>query len=278
MLGMNEFLNFKFFGAIPDNLENIVEAIWWGEEGIVEGIVSAQKSETLLNLVPDGILSPLEDRDWLKEDEERLPPLEVGPFFIHGPHYTGEKKGWEIESANAFGSGHHPTTHRCLETLLQLAEHEQISKALDLGCGSGILAMGIAYLWDGDVFASDCEKESVDSAGRNFKKNGFPQIKVYESFGLDHPQLNKNAPYNLIVANIHSGPLSSMASDVINALAPDGILILSGMLIEQERGVKEAYSSLIPVSSFYDGNWTTILFRKKLGVSGQCCKCETLST
>jgi ribosomal protein L11 methyltransferase len=260
---MNDFLSFKFTGVAPPELEDVAEAIWWNDDESVEGIISISKSQLILDLVPHAFLSPLEERDWLKEDEQRLPPLEVGPFFIHGPHYISEKKGWVIESAHAFGSGHHPTTHRCLETLLNLSKSEKISKALDLGCGSGILAMGIAHLWKAAVFASDCEKQSVEAAARNFERNGFSQIKIYESFGLDHSELKRNAPYNLIVANIHSGPLCEMASDIITALAPNGILLLSGMLIEQEREVKEAYSSLDPISSFYDGNWTTILFRKK---------------
>ena len=123
--------------------------------------------------------------------------------------------------------------------------------------------MGIAHLWDAEVFASDCEKESVESASRNFQKNGFPQIKAYESFGLDHPELQANAPYDLIVANIHSGPLCDMAGDIIGALAPNGMVLLSGLLIEQEQEVKGAYSALVPIATFYDDNWTSILFKRE---------------
>src|SRR5437868_3110073 len=117
---MNNLMRFSFVGEAHEDLESLVEAVWWDDTGHVEGIVSAQKTKELQQLVPDVTFSPLEERDWLKEDEQRLPPLEVGPFFIHGPHYSGEKRGWEIESAHAFGSGHHPTTHRCLSVLLEL--------------------------------------------------------------------------------------------------------------------------------------------------------------
>jgi ribosomal protein L11 methyltransferase len=257
---MNDLVRFNFVGEFPEELDPFVQAVWWDEEGNVEGIVSDRNQVHLQKLVPHATFSPLEERDWLKEDEENLPPLEVGPFFIHGPHYTGEKRGWAIESAHAFGSGHHPTTHRCLSALLQLSKKEKISKALDLGCGSGILAMAIAHLWDADVYASDCEKESVEASSRNFQKNGFPKIKVYESFGFDHLALKQK--YNLIVANIHSGPLCEMAPDVVKSMSPSGFLLLSGLLIEQEQEVKNAYSSLTVIESFYDNNWTTLLLHR----------------
>jgi ribosomal protein L11 methyltransferase len=258
---MNHRMYFNFIGEIPDELDPLVEAIWWDESGKVEGIVSAQNCEMVQSLVPDITFTSVEERDWLKEDEERLPPLEVGPFFIHGPHFQGEKKGWEIESAHAFGSGHHPTTHRCLSVLLQLAKEVSVSKALDLGCGSGILAMAIAHLWDGEVYASDCEKESVEAAARNFQKNGFPKIEVYESFGFAHPALKQKGPYDLIVANIHSGPLCEMAEDIMATLSPGGMLLLSGLLVEQEMEVKEAYAALKPIETYYDDNWTTLLLK-----------------
>lgn len=271
---MDEYCQFyiEFFHGnkdrLLDHLGEVVTALWEEDEKII-GIIPVSQKEQLekyLDLLESLPITfhPLEDRDWLQEDQEKLPPLETEKFFLYGSHYFGEipkdKLSIVLDSATAFGSGHHETTHSCLELLEHIATRHQITKSLDVGCGSGVLSFAIASLWNAAVFACDIDPESVRITQENAKRNGFSGITVCESNGFANQDLQKSAPYDLIVANIHSGPLCGMAEEMIRLKSQDGFIILSGFLCDQVAEIKEAYPLRV-LQTVQKGEWVTLLLQ-----------------
>lgn len=262
---------------LEERLGNTVESMWWDEEGYITGILSEENKEKFQSQIgsffaeydmnlPDIQFSELDDRDWLEEDQQQLQPTEVAEFFLYPPHYDGEfpkdKTPFKIDSPHAFGSGHHETTKSCLLALHELSDNFKISNALDVGCGSGILAMAIALLWEVPVYATDCDRKSVESSLKNVQDNGLEDIHVIECHGLDHESVTSAAPYDLIVANIHSDPLKELAPTIRSSLSANGKVLLSGILYEQEEDVVAAYQKQgMSLSKRYpEGQWSTLLF------------------
>jgi ribosomal protein L11 methyltransferase len=151
----------------------------------------------------------------------------------------------EINAATAFGSGEHETTTGCLLTLDDLAtEGRQFQKPLDMGCGSGILAIAIAKTWNIPVVAADNDPESIRVTQYNATLNQCAnQIKSYVSEGFESKEIQDDGPYDLIVANILAGPLLEMASDLSRNLAPKGMVILSGLLSRHQGSIIETYKA-----------------------------------
>lgn len=221
------------------------------------------------------ICKPLDSQiDWLAESYRALPSFSVGPFFIFGDHHEGviPPEGalpLKIEAATAFGSGDHGTTAACLLALNSLknkgCEPERI---LDMGCGSGILAIAASRLWpQSDVSAADNDPESVRVSLRHCRENKADAISVFQSEGYakESPVWMK-APYQLIVANILAAPLIEMAAEQSACVAEAGYLILSGMLEEQKERVAAAYESFgfAILEQFPRGEWVTLLLQKKM--------------
>ena len=216
-------------------------------------------------------IEELENRDWLAESYQALPPFVVGGFYIYGSHYTGEKPKDKIplliEAATAFGSGEHGTTSRCILAI----EHVKQSgfkprNILDMGCGSGILAAAAAKLWpDVPGYAADNDPECIRVTDLHLQSNGIASVKSYVSEGYDPASpVWKDAPYDFIIANILAGPLIDMAAEQSKALASGGYLILSGTLKEQAERVIAAYTphGLAPAGEFPGDEWMTILMKK----------------
>jgi ribosomal protein L11 methyltransferase len=216
-------------------------------------------------------IEELENRDWLAESYQALPPFVVGGFYIYGSHYTGPKPTNKIplliEAATAFGSGEHGTTSCCILAI----EHVKQSgfkprNILDMGCGSGILAAAVAKLWpDVQTYAADNDPECIRVTDLHLQSNDITNVKSYVSEGYDAASpVWKNAPYDFIIANILAGPLIEMAAEQSKALANAGYLILSGTLKEQAERVIAAYVAhgLILAGEFPGDEWMTILMRK----------------
>jgi len=214
----------------------------------------------------------LEDRDWLAESYRALPPFTVGSFFIYGSHYTGPAPAGQIplliEAATAFGSGEHGTTSRCMLAI----EHVKQSgfaprNILDMGCGSGILAIAAAKLWpDVKTYAADNDPECVRVSDIHISANKVTHIETFQSEGYEPRSPVWNfAPYDFIIANILAGPLIKMAAEQSKALAPEGYLILSGTLKEQAEDVMAAYRphGLSLIAEFPGDEWMTMLMRKE---------------
>jgi ribosomal protein L11 methyltransferase len=215
--------------------------------------------------------APVEQKDWLKAVHEDFPPLTVGKFFVYGSHYDGAKPAeltpLQIDAATAFGSGEHETTQGCLLALEALAKQHTFKNGLDMGCGSGILAIAMTKLWpDMRVAAVDIDPESTRVTQHHAALNGAAAVQAETGDGYNAPLAKKRAPYDLIAANILAGPLIEMAGDLDAALAPGGFCVLSGLLKRQMREVAAAHEArgLTLAGTFGLGEWDALVFRKKL--------------
>lgn len=230
----------------------------------------------------DLIEQEIENVNWLEESYKSFPPFEVGPFFIHGSHYTGDIPSTSIplliDAATAFGSGEHGTTRGCLEALIALKESGFAPREiLDMGTGSGILAIAAHKLWGVPVVAIDIDDEATRMAHHHCEVNhvmcnerGVSCITGdgYRAETLRGKQ-GGNRTFDLIIANILAGPLVDMAPDLARFLSPNGRAVLSGLLIEQEEMVMAAHVKLGLVcgaegnSKFPRGEWQTLVLQGK---------------
>jgi ribosomal protein L11 methyltransferase len=188
----------------------------------------------------------LADADWLAMALSGLPPVRAGRFFVYGMHDRGRLPAstvnLRIEAGAAFGTGHHGTTVGCLLAYDRLIKARKFSKVLDVGAGTGLLAIAAARTGSRIAVGTDIDKPSVRISRENAKVNRANARFVHAS-GLSNRLVADNAPYDLVFANILARPLISLAQDIKNALVPGGTVILSGLLRTQERMVKAAYVS-----------------------------------
>jgi ribosomal protein L11 methyltransferase len=167
-----------------------------------------------------------------------------------------------IEAGLAFGTGHHETTALCLSVLSDIA-HRPFRNVLDLGSGTGLLAIGAAKLWRRPVLASDIDPVAVEVTDENARANGVaPLVRAVVADGLIHPTLSANAPYDLIIANILAGPLTRLVPQIVGALKPGGLLILSGLLHNQEAMIQSFYHRLRFLGRHRDGPWSALVMEK----------------
>ena len=191
-------------------------------------------------------VSLLPDQDWIKLSQEGLPPVRAGRFFVYGAHDKGRVPHgvipMRIEAGLAFGTGHHETTALCLAVLSDLARSRRYRNVADIGCGTGLLAIGAAKLWKRRVIASDIDPVAVQVARENAIANEVaPLVRALTADGMVNPELSSHAPYDLILANILAGPLTFLAPQISAAVARGGVAVLSGLLRWQENLVTSFY-------------------------------------
>lgn len=223
----------------------------------------------LLHGAPDFTVSELAERDWVAEAQRLLAPVAAGRFVVHGSHDRGrvgsQKIGLEIEAAMAFGTGHHATTKGCLLLLDRLARRGMVARRVaDIGSGTGVLAMAAARLWPVQALASDIDPVATETAAANVAANGLRgRVRCLTAAGFRHPELMRNAPYDLILANILAVPLKRLAPDMARYLAPGGVAILSGILATQVAGVEAVYRGwgFGRVEKLVIGDWATLGLR-----------------
>jgi len=212
------------------------------------------------------VVSEVPDQDWVAKVRRELPPVEAGRFFVYGSHDlehlpTG-RIGLLIEAAMAFGTGHHGTTLGCLRAFDRLLDQgRSFENVLDLGCGTAVLAMAAARMSLNSVIASDIDPVAVEVAVVNVLANDLEgRVNCVESIGFDGPALAQAAPFDLIFANILKGPLVDLAPDMAMHLAPGGIAILSGLLVEQADDIVAVYNAQgIDLVEREDlGEWTAL--------------------
>jgi len=216
------------------------------------------------------VVSELPETDWVAHVRRELAPVEAGRFFVHGSHDADKVPEGRIplliDAAMAFGTGHHGTTLGCLRALDQLVDEGfAAARVADIGCGTAVLAMAAARVWDGTILASDIDQVAVDVAEANLKANGMSgAVHCVEAAGFDHPELHKHAPYDLIFANILKGPLVALAPNLAANLCKGGYAILSGILNEQADGIIDVYfrNGINMQSKEQIGEWTTLILSK----------------
>lgn len=220
--------------------------------------------------VPPYETTYIQQRDWVSEVQKSFPPIQSGRFFVYGSHYEGDIPNDTIpiliDAGMAFGSGEHETTSGCLQALDDLGRKRDFDRLLDLGCGSGILAIAMAKTWHKPVIASDIDPVAVDVTAENAKRNDeAARLKCCVSDGYADKLIADNAPYDLIVANILARPLMELAPDLAKHLAKDGVAILSGLLDRQESDVLDAHGAhgLFLEKRYPRNGWHTLVIRRK---------------
>ncbi len=242
---------------------------FWETVAYFTSDADAAEAQRLLQL-PKGIISTLPDTDWVKHSLEGLAPVVAGRFFLHGSHDRGRQRhggvSLEIDAGTAFGTGHHGTTAGCLFALDAILKRRRPERILDLGCGTGVLAIAAALTAKRNTLATDIDPEAVRVTELNAKLNGVaPLLNGVTAPGLKHTRIAHGAPYDLIFANILARPLISLAQGLTSILAPGGDLILSGLTRDQVRWVLAAYRNrgLIPTHTLLLGNWATLTLASK---------------
>jgi ribosomal protein L11 methyltransferase len=210
----------------------------------------------------------VEAKDWVKATLEDLAPVPAGRFVVHGHHdrarVPSNKIGIEIEAALAFGTGHHGTTRGCLLLLDHVLKAWRPQRVLDLGTGTGVLAIAAAKALQENVLASDIDPVSVRVAQENARLNGSGHlVQAISATGFSAPQFAQAGPFDLVLANILANPLRQLATPMARHLAPSALVILSGLLTPQAASVIAAYRmrGLVPVRHLRIGDWSSLLLR-----------------
>lgn len=229
---------------------------------LVTGAAGAEAARTIA-------FDTVEAKDWVKASLEDLVPVPAGRFVVHGRHdrdrIAASKLGIEIEAALAFGTGHHGTTRGCLIALDELLTERRFERVLDLGSGTGVLAIAVALAQKSPVLATDIDETSARIAGENAVANGAGDyVTSIHAESFDHPAFVERGPFNLIVANILAGPLVQLAGDVRAHLADGGVVVLSGLMTHEEPTVRDAYlaQGLTLVSARQLDGWSTLVLKR----------------
>jgi len=218
--------------------------------------------------VPEFRVERLPDIDWVTESHKALPAIQAGPFYVYGAHVRAPAPAGSIpiliEAGPAFGTGRHESTLGCLLALAGLAENRKPpwapADALDMGCGSGLLAIAIAKLWACPVRAVDNDPQAVRAAAGNAAANGIGGlISACPGEGYDRAAVGVETQFDLIAANILAGPLEAMAPGLKHHLAPGGVAVLSGLLEDQAGAVIAAHAPLSLARRIPLGGWVTLV-------------------
>jgi ribosomal protein L11 methyltransferase len=194
----------------------------------------------------DITIAPLATTNWLARVAASFTPQRIGRFWVHGSHVRAAPPAGTVpirlDAGLAFGSGEHASTRGCLLALDELARRRRFGRILDMGCGSGILAIAAAKCWPARALAVDNDAQAVAVARENARHNGVAeQVRAVGSHGYRSARVRAGGPYDLIFANILADPLCEMARDLARHLAPGGSAILSGLFDMQAARVIGAH-------------------------------------
>ena len=269
--------------ALQDDIEPTPDALTLFEHGASwkidvyypnapDGAALAAELASLTGLAVEPFeVTEVPDTNWVAMSQAALPPVHAGRFVIHGSHDTERvPRGPHsilIDAGEAFGTAHHATTSGCLAAIDRVTRTRCYTNVLDLGCGSGVLAIAVArVLPKALILASDLDVPSVAVAAQNMRLNGVAhRIHVFPAAGLDHPFIRHAGQFDLFIANILAGPLIMLAKQIARAVAPTGTLLLSGLLIPQAPQVIAAYRAagfhLIRHDRVY--GWSTLELKRE---------------
>lgn len=236
------------------------------DEASIRKLVALASDDTVAGSI---VFDTIEAKDWVKESLEGLVPVRAGRFIVHGSHDRDKVRdnqlGIEIEAALAFGTGHHGTTRGCLIYLDYVLRSKAPKRILDLGTGTGVLAIAAAKATKKHVLATDIDAMSVKVAHENMKLNGVGNlVETVCATGFSSPAIAKHAPFDLILANILANPLRAMATDMERHMASNGMVILSGLLPHQATSVIVAYRArgLVLLKQQIIEGWSSLLMQR----------------
>jgi len=221
-----------YFGRAPD-------------EDNVRALVACAVGEDMAQDVTFGRVA---QKDWVNAALEGLSAVRAGRFLVHGSHDRDRRKpndiAMEIEAALAFGTGHHGTTRGCLLYIDEILKRRRPRAVLDIGCGTGVLAMAAALALHENVAAGDMDRDAVTAARANARLNGAgPWLRPVVAKGAAHPALNRAGHYDLILANILAKPLRMLAKSVAPLAANGADVVLSGLLARDVPGVLSSWAA-----------------------------------
>jgi len=251
-----------------------VETGEWVFEATVESPANVEAFNTLARKVLGGDVDfAIEAIDpeinWVAKSLEGLQPVTAGGFYIYGSHETAPVPegliGLRIDAAQAFGTGHHETTTGCLEAIDRVLERAKPVNVIDIGTGTGVLAIAIAKKTGLKVLATDIDPIAVTTTVENARDNDVADlIEGVVAEGLDSDVITAKAPYDLILANILAGPLMGLAPGMSRIAQPGASIILSGILETQAQGVIAAYAEngMPLLQRLQRKEWTTLILHK----------------
>ena len=255
-----------------EEVEDDVER--WRLDAYLEQQPDAATLATLHALVPSAsghgpVVERLSDQDWVAMSQAGLEPIREGRFVVHtSAHPVAPPAGGRaflIEAGQAFGTGHHGTTSGCLAMLDALASAgRDFAKVIDVGTGTGLLAFAAVDLWPAaTVIATDIDPVAIAVTRENADRNGIAGVALFVADGARHPDIDAEAPYDLVIANILAGPLVSMAPELAAIAAPDAVIVLAGLLETQRESVVAAYAACGCALEAIDrrGDWTVLRLR-----------------
>jgi ribosomal protein L11 methyltransferase len=246
----------------------VVEAYYSEPPSLEEAKLRLTERDARLS---DATLEEIPDQNWVALSQAALPPIAAGRFIVHGSHdrdrFRLRRLALEIEAGEAFGSGHNATTALCLEALDALARRRPpLRQVLDLGCGSGVLAVAAARVAPAArIRAVDNDPVAVAITKDNARLNRVRgRVRVLEAAGLDHPALRCGPPFDLVLANILPGPLIALAPPLRRAIRRGGVAILSGLLDDQAPEVAAAYraNGFRCLRRLQRAGWTALVIMK----------------
>lgn len=233
--------------------EESLETVSWGIEQFAEALQRATGEVIDVDMT----MTKEKNDDWIAQYQQSITPVEISPFYIH-PTWEAPKNGMlniAIDPALAFGTGHHPTTASCLRAVAKYVK--QGDEVMDVGCGSGILAMA-SILKGGVVDACDTDPLSVENALANAEQNNLAYRRIWEG-----PVQESNEKYDVIIANIVADVLVFIAGDLKKRLKEGGVVVLSGIMDKYEEKVLRAYKTLELTERIVENEWVTLVMTQK---------------
>jgi ribosomal protein L11 methyltransferase len=254
------------------SVEEASKVSWSLDAFCVDEELANEAAAIIEREIPDArpAVQKLDDKDWVAVSLAGLPAVNAGPFVVAGWHELAHLEGGKIpvwiEAGPAFGTGHHGTTKGCLEALAVELKRKRPQRVLDIGTGSGVLALAAVKYGAGFALGTDMDKESIRIAKENAKNNkAGDRLKLMHARGTGHRMMRAHAPYDMVLANILARPLVSLAPEIAKLVAKGGRVILSGLLTHQEPQVRAAYAGqgLHLVQRRRLNGWSTLVYARK---------------